>query len=130
MKVSADVRAMIERRKQNYTLEAPFYTGEDIFAIDIDAIFRQHWIQVAVEPDVPEPGDYVTVEIGDDSILIVRDDDMPICLATSPAATPSSSFLPAVRRRATVGKSSFGRCIGELRRWVADRTSIGYQGRQ
>ena len=76
MKVSADVRAMIERRKKNYTLEAPFYTSEEIFALDMDAIFRQHWIQVAVEPDVPEPGDYITVEIGNDSILIVRDDDM------------------------------------------------------
>ncbi|REE21531.1 Rieske 2Fe-2S family protein [Paraburkholderia sp. BL27I4N3] len=78
MKVSADVRAMIERRKKNYTLEAPFYTSEDIFALDMDAIFRQHWIQVAVEPDVPEPGDYITVEIGNDSILIVRDDDMQV----------------------------------------------------
>ena len=67
MKVSADVRAMIERRKKNYTLEAPFYTSEEIFALDMEAIFRQHWIQVAVEPDVPEPGDYITVEIGQDS---------------------------------------------------------------
>ena len=78
MKVSADVRAMVERRKKGYTLEAPFYTSEAIHALDLDAIFRQHWIQVAVEPDVPEPGDYVTVEIGNDSILIVRDDDMQI----------------------------------------------------
>ena len=44
----------------------------------MEAIFRQHWIQVAVEPDIPEPGDYVTVELGSDSILIVRDDDMAI----------------------------------------------------
>ncbi|PZR47516.1 aromatic ring-hydroxylating oxygenase subunit alpha, partial [Paraburkholderia fungorum] len=78
MKVSADVRAMIERRKRNHTLEAPFYTGEEIFALDMEAIFRKHWIQVAVEPDVPEPGDYITVEIGSDSILIVRDDDMQV----------------------------------------------------
>jgi Rieske 2Fe-2S family protein len=78
MKVSADVRAMIERRKKNYTLEAPFYTSEDIFALDMEAIFRRHWIQVAIEPDVPEPGDYVTVELGHDSILIVRDDDMQV----------------------------------------------------
>jgi len=78
MKVSADVRAMIERRKKGFTLEAPFYTSEDIHALDLDAIFRQHWIQVAIEPDVPESGDYTTVDIGNDSILIVRDDDMQI----------------------------------------------------
>lgn len=78
MKVSADVRAMIERRKKGHTLEAPFYTSEDIHALDMDVIFRQHWIQVAVEPDVPEPGDYTTVQLGNDSILIVRDDDMNV----------------------------------------------------
>ncbi|MDN7879978.1 aromatic ring-hydroxylating oxygenase subunit alpha [Burkholderia aenigmatica] len=78
MKVSADIRALIERRKEGHSLEAPFYTSEDIFALDMEAIFRQHWIQVAVEPDIPEPGDYVTVELGSDSILIVRDDDMAI----------------------------------------------------
>jgi Rieske 2Fe-2S family protein len=78
MKVSADVRAMIERRKKGHTLEAPFYTSEEIYALDMEAIFRRHWIQVAVEPDVPEPGDYITVELGSDSILIVRDDDMQV----------------------------------------------------
>src|SRR5260370_40233315 len=78
MKVSADVRAMIERRKKGHTLEAPFYASEEIHALDMDVIFRKHWIQVAVEPDVPEAGDYMTVELGNDSILIVRDDDMQI----------------------------------------------------
>jgi len=78
MKVSADIRELIERRKAGYSLEAPFYHSEAIFALDMEAIFRQHWIQVAVEPDMPEPGDYVTVELGSDSILIVRDDDMQI----------------------------------------------------
>jgi Rieske 2Fe-2S family protein len=78
MKFSADVRAMIERRKKGHTLETPFYASDEIHALDMDVIFRKHWIQVAVEPDVPEAGDYMTVELGKDSILIVRDDDMQI----------------------------------------------------
>ncbi|MGI4861214.1 MAG: aromatic ring-hydroxylating oxygenase subunit alpha [Janthinobacterium lividum] len=78
MTVSAEVRAMIERRKKGYTLEAPFYTSAAIFDLDMKAVFQEHWIQVGVAPDVPEPGDFVTVELGTDSILIVRDDDMRI----------------------------------------------------
>ena len=78
MKVSADVRAMIERRAKGYTLEAPFYTNEAIYDLDMEAIFKRHWIQVALAPDIPEPGDFVTVSLGKDSILIVRDDDMQI----------------------------------------------------
>jgi hypothetical protein len=66
MKVSADVRAMIERRKKNYTLEAPFYTSEDIFALDMDAIFRQALDSGRRGAAVPEPGDYITVDFGNE----------------------------------------------------------------
>ena len=30
----------------------------------MEAIFARHWIHVAVEPDIPEPGDYITVDVG------------------------------------------------------------------
>ena len=72
MNVSAAIRELVERRKPGYSLDAPFYRSEEIFALDMDAIFRKHWIQVAVEPDIPEPGDYVTVELAGESVLIVR----------------------------------------------------------
>ena len=88
MKVSADIRALIERRKEGHSLDAPFYTSEDIFALDMEAIFRQHWIQVAIEPDIPEPGDYVTVQLGNDSILIAR----------VPQRVPSPRRAPVQRR--------------------------------
>lgn len=76
--VSAEIRALVARREKGYTLEAPFYTSEALFDVDMAAIFKRHWIQVGVAPDVPEPGDFITVDIGNDSILIVRDDDMRI----------------------------------------------------
>src|SRR5690242_20246030 len=73
-----DVAELIARRRPGYTLEAPFYTSREIFDLDLDLIFGRHWIYVAVEPDVPEPGDYVVVNIGRNSVVIVRDDDMGI----------------------------------------------------
>jgi Rieske 2Fe-2S family protein len=78
MKVSAEMRAMIARREKGHTLEAPFYTSDALFALDMAAIFKRHWIQVGVAPDVPEPGDFIAVDVGTDSVLIVRDDDMRI----------------------------------------------------
>lgn len=78
MNISTAIRELVERRKPGYSLEAPFYQSEDIFALDMDAIFHKHWIQVALEPDIPESGDYVTVELAGESVLIVRDDDMAI----------------------------------------------------
>ena len=39
------------------------------------AIWTKHWLFVAAEAELPEPGDYVTVEVGPSSVIIVRDDD-------------------------------------------------------
>lgn len=72
------LETLLKRRKQGYSLEAPFYTDPDIFQADLDIIFGRHWIYVGVEPDVPEPGDAVVVDVGRNSIVIVRDDDMGI----------------------------------------------------
>ena len=49
-----------------------------MFEQDIARIFGRCWIYVGVEAEIAEPGDFFTVEIGKDSIIIVRDDDMSI----------------------------------------------------
>ena len=80
MKVTAEIRALIERRQAGYSLEAPFYLSEEIFALDMETIFRQHWIEVATEAEIPEPGDYVTVEV-----------------SPAPEAQWTLGFIPTVR---------------------------------
>ena len=69
---------LIARRKPGHSLEADFYTRQDIFDADMENIFGRHWIYVGVEPDVPEEGDVAVVDIGRWSVLIVRDDNMQI----------------------------------------------------
>lgn len=78
MNISSDIRNLINTRSKGYTLPAPFYLSKDINELDISEIFTKHWIYVAVEPDIAEPGDYVRVEVGHNSVIIVRDDDMQI----------------------------------------------------
>jgi Rieske 2Fe-2S family protein len=75
----ADARALaanlIARRKRGYALEAPFYASQDIFDLDLEAIWARHWLNVGVESDVPGPGDFVTVDVGNYSVMIVRGGD-------------------------------------------------------
>ena len=73
-----DLPALIASRKRGYTLPAPFYLDPEVFARDLELIFGRHWIYVGVEPEIAEPGDFFTVEIGSDSIIIVRDDDLAV----------------------------------------------------
>lgn len=58
-----------------YALPANFYTSPDVFETDVEVFFHRHWIYVGLEADVPEPGDVFTLEVGRNSLLILRDDD-------------------------------------------------------
>ena len=69
------LKALLRRRKPGYSLEAPFYTSPEIFEADMEIIFGRHWIFVGVDPDIPEPGDAMTLNIGKYAIFLVRDDD-------------------------------------------------------
>ncbi|MCP1200787.1 SRPBCC family protein [Notoacmeibacter sp. MSK16QG-6] len=73
-----DLMSHLTHRVKGHTLDAPFYTDPDIFDADMDVIFGRHWLFVGVEPDVPEPGDVMVVDIGKNSVLILRDDDEEI----------------------------------------------------
>ncbi|RAE69085.1 aromatic ring-hydroxylating dioxygenase subunit alpha, partial [Burkholderia multivorans] len=66
---------LIDERRPGYSLEAPFYTSPDFFARDVEAIFASTWIFVGSVAEVPEPGDFVTIDIGTYSVIVIRDDD-------------------------------------------------------
>lgn len=66
---------LLARREPGHALEAPFYLSEEFFGLDIDAVFARHWIFVATEAEIREPGDYVTVDIGRYGVILVRDDE-------------------------------------------------------
>src|ERR1700759_193461 len=70
--------SLIASRKAGYTLPAPFYLSQDVYEQDVTRIFGRHWIFIGVEPEIAEPGDFFTVEIGTDSVIVVRDDDMTV----------------------------------------------------
>ena len=69
------LRDLIASREPGWSLRAPFYTSQECFDLDLDVIFGRHWLFVASEPEIPEPGDYVTVSFGRQSVIVVRDDD-------------------------------------------------------
>ncbi|MBO8191007.1 aromatic ring-hydroxylating dioxygenase subunit alpha [Streptomyces oryzae] len=71
----ARVRDAVARRATGRSLEGPFYTDREFFDVDIEAVFARQWLFVAVDAELPEPGDCTTVEIGPYSVIVLRDDD-------------------------------------------------------
>lgn len=51
------------------------YLSEEYARAERDKLWRKVWLQAGRLEDIPNPGDFITYEIFDDSILIVRTDD-------------------------------------------------------
>lgn len=73
--MSADVQALVESRRDGWSLERPFYTDPELFRADLDRVFFRYWLFVGHVSQVRETGDYFTYEIGDESIIVIRGRD-------------------------------------------------------
>jgi phenylpropionate dioxygenase-like ring-hydroxylating dioxygenase large terminal subunit len=54
-------------------LAREFYTSPEWFERDIEAIFRKRWLFVCHISEIPNPGDYTTYQLVQDSIIVARD---------------------------------------------------------
>lgn len=57
------------------TLPGRYYHSEEIYREEIEKIFYARWIMACREEELPEPGDFVAVPVGEESILVVRDNE-------------------------------------------------------
>jgi Rieske 2Fe-2S family protein len=73
-----EIESLVQRRAVGYSLEAPFYISPEVFDLDVAAVFARHWLFSAAESEIPDAGDYVTIDIGPYSVIILRDDDEEI----------------------------------------------------
>lgn len=64
----------IQRRRSGYSLEQPFYVDPAIFEIDLDRIYRRHWLLAGPTCRLAQSGDFFTYQIANDSLVILRDD--------------------------------------------------------
>ncbi|PRI10654.1 aromatic ring-hydroxylating oxygenase subunit alpha [Leucobacter massiliensis] len=71
----AQLTELLERRRTGYSMEGPFYTDPGIFKADMEGIFGKHWIFTASIAEIPEPGDYVTLDFGPYALIVLRTDD-------------------------------------------------------
>jgi len=51
------------------------YTDPDLFRLEMERVFARAWIYVGHASQVPEPGDYLTAEIGTEPVLMIRQPD-------------------------------------------------------
>ena len=65
-------------RRPGHSLPGHLYTSREAYEKDLAAVFGTSWLFVANEAEIPEPGDFVTIDIDKRSVIVVRDDDMSV----------------------------------------------------
>jgi Rieske 2Fe-2S family protein len=65
---------LIARRRPGWSLEGPFYHHEAIYRLDVERIWRRGWLFAGHTCQIPHAGDYFTLEVDTDSLLVLRGD--------------------------------------------------------
>lgn len=55
------------------TLPGANYSDPEIFAAERERIFYRHWVCVGREEQIPAAGDYMLATVGEESLIVVRD---------------------------------------------------------
>ena len=68
-----DMLARLRSRREGFTLPQPFYTDPDYFRLDMEMIWYRDWLFVGHDCEFDKPGSFLTVQIGDYPVVLVRD---------------------------------------------------------
>jgi Rieske 2Fe-2S family protein len=69
----AEIRSLLAQHPEGFTLPQGLYSSQAAYEFDLEAIFHRSWLQVGIEGQIPEPGDYFTYQVGASSIVVLRE---------------------------------------------------------
>lgn len=67
------VHDLLNRRRAGFSLPQDFYVDPALYEADIEAVFGTEWLFACNACEIPKPGDYLTLEIGVNSVVVLRD---------------------------------------------------------
>lgn len=69
---------LIKNRKQGYTLPSDFYLESWFYERELEQIFFKDWIFAGHTCEIPNPGDFLTLELERESVIISRSTDKSV----------------------------------------------------
>jgi glycine betaine catabolism A len=73
MDIRDDMLGRLQSRRAGFTLPQPFYIDPGYFRLDMEMIWYREWLFVGHECELDKPGSFLTVQIGDYPVVLVRD---------------------------------------------------------
>src|SRR5690242_7568795 len=69
------IAALAAEYRPGWSLPGAFYSDEDVYRADLERIWRAGWLFAGHSCEIPNAGDYFTLEVGADSVAVVRGAD-------------------------------------------------------
>ena len=102
----SQLRALLETvRPDEGQIPASIFADPAVYQMEMDRIFTRCWLFVAHESEIPSPGDYVTRYMGEQPVIVVRDEDGVIRVLLNVCRHHGMRVC-----RADLGNSSHFRC--------------------
>ncbi|WP_434674009.1 aromatic ring-hydroxylating oxygenase subunit alpha [Pseudomonas sp. R1-15] len=73
MNIRTSVIDLIKKRKARHALPRELYIEPEVFRQDLEQIWHKDWIFAGHTFELEKPGQYLTLQIGDYPVLVVRD---------------------------------------------------------
>ncbi|MDP7274092.1 MAG: aromatic ring-hydroxylating dioxygenase subunit alpha [Planctomycetaceae bacterium] len=69
------IMKLVARRQPGHGLPTEFYVDELVYQAELERIWRRGWLFAGHTCQVPQPGDYFTLDVGSDPLIVIRDDE-------------------------------------------------------
>jgi Rieske 2Fe-2S family protein len=87
--------AELKARNPARSLPQKFYADPDFYRLDLETIFYRDWMFAGHDCEIPAPGDFFTMQVGDYPIIVVRDRDGSIRALHNSCRHRGSRICPA-----------------------------------
>ena len=109
-----DLAALVESRLPGHSLPQTFYVDSSVVKLDLDRIFKRQWVFVGHSCQIKKPGDFFTVTIGKDPLILICGDDGEI-----------RALHNVCRHRGTlISREDCGRCGDWFARTISGPTNV------
>jgi Rieske 2Fe-2S family protein len=100
--IAARIGAIVAQQPAAHSLDQALYNSPEAFQHDMERIFFRHWILAGHASSAPNPGDWFTHEMGEESVIIVRGRDAQLLAFANVCRHRGSRICTASSGRASV----------------------------